>query len=102
MKPSKAAKAAKLAAGSATPEAPARPVARAASGPSKSTVNRQLRETEKAMALAKGRVDRLTTQLTGQTDHAELSSLGAELSAAQQELDALESRWLELAELQDV
>ena len=74
----------------------------AASGPSRSTVNRQLRDTEKAMALAKGRVDRLTTQLTGETDHAQLSVVGAELTAAQSELDSLESRWLELAELHDV
>ena len=74
----------------------------AVSGPSRSTVNRQLRDTEKAMALAKGRVDRLTTQLTGETDHAQLSVVGAELTAAQSELDSLESRWLELAELHDV
>ena len=71
------------------------------SGPSKSTVNRQLRETEKALALAQGRVERLTAQLTGQSDHAQLAATGAELTAAQSELDALESRWLELAELQD-
>jgi len=71
------------------------------SGPSKSTVNRQLRETEKALALAQGKVERLTAQLTGQADHAQLAAAGAELTAAQQELDTLESRWLELAELQD-
>ena len=101
-KAAKPAKSAKSAAGSPSPPvAPSRATGVRQPGPSKSTVNRQLRETEKALALAQGRVDRLTTQLTGQTDHAELAALGAELSTAQQELDALESRWLELAELQD-
>ena len=100
VKPSKPSNAAVRA--PATRAAPA-PVARTAnkSGPSKSTVNRQLRETEKALALAQGKVERLTAQLTGQSDHAQLAATGAELTAAQGELDALESRWLELAELQD-
>ena len=75
--------------------------ASSASGPSKSTVNRQMRETEKAMALAQGRVERLTAQLTGESDHAQLAATGAELTAAQNELDALESRWLELADIYD-
>jgi ATP-binding cassette subfamily F protein uup len=100
VKPSKPSNAAVRAA--ATPAAPP-PITRTTnkSGPSKSTVNRQLRETEKALALAQGRVERLTAQLTGQSDHAQLAATGAELTAAQGELDALESRWLELAELQD-
>jgi ABC transport system ATP-binding/permease protein len=99
----KAPKPSKSGAQSATPAAAPVPRAKpAAAGPSRSTVSRQLRDTEKAMALAKGRVDRLTTQLTGETDHAQLSVVGAELTAAQKELDALESRWLELAELHDV
>ena len=85
----------------AAPTVAAAPRTTNKSGPSKSTVNRQLRETEKALALAQGKVERLTAQLTGQSDHAQLAATGAELTAAQGELDALESRWLELAELQD-
>ncbi len=68
--------------------------------PSQYTVGRQLRETEQAMVKAQKRVDQLTEQLAGLTDHAELHSLGSDLAAAQAELDELESRWLELAELQ--
>jgi ATP-binding cassette subfamily F protein uup len=70
------------------------------SGPSPYTVGRQLRETEQAMVKAQKRVDQLTERLAGLTDHAELHALGSELAVAQDELDALESRWLELAELQ--
>jgi ATP-binding cassette subfamily F protein uup len=70
------------------------------SGPSPSTIGRRLRETEQAMTKAQAMVDRLTEQLTGTTDHATLSALGAQLADAQAELDALEERWLELAELQ--
>jgi ABC transport system ATP-binding/permease protein len=69
-------------------------------GPSQYTVGRQLRETEQAMVKAQKRVDQLTERLGGATDHAELHSLGSELAGAQAELDELESRWLELAELQ--
>ncbi len=68
--------------------------------PSQYTVGRQLRETEQAMVKAQKRVDQLAEQLAGLTDHAELHSLGSDLAAAQAELDGLESRWLELAELQ--
>jgi ABC transport system ATP-binding/permease protein len=69
-------------------------------GPSPSTIGRQLRDTEQAMTRAQALVDRLTERLAGTTDHAELSELGSELATAQAELDALEERWLELAELQ--
>ena len=72
---------------------------KAKSGPSPYTIGRQLRETEQAMVKAQRRVDQLTEHLAGLTDHAELHSLGTELAVAQDELDALESRWLELAEL---
>ena len=80
------------------PSAAAAPKAKG--GPSPYTVGRQLRETEQAMVKAQKRVDQLTERLAGLTDHAELHALGSELAAAQDELDALESRWLELAELQ--
>jgi ATP-binding cassette subfamily F protein uup len=69
-------------------------------GPSPSTIGRRLRETEQAMVKAQALVDRLTERLTDTTDHAELASLGSELAAAQADLDELEERWLELAELQ--
>ena len=67
-------------------------------GPSPSTIGRRLRETEQAMTKVQTRIERLTEQLTGTTDHAELASLGAELAAAQSELDTLEETWLELAD----
>jgi ATP-binding cassette subfamily F protein uup len=90
------------------PVTAAAPVARAAAptrktsnGPSQYTVGRQLRETEQAMVKAQKQVDRLTERLSSVTDHTELGSLGNELATAQAELDQLESRWLELAELQN-
>ena len=70
-------------------------------GPSPSTVNRRLRETERAMAKAQQRVDTLAARLVGLTDHAELGAIGAELTDAQRELDGHETAWLELAALQD-
>ena len=100
VKPSKAAKAAKLAAGSAMPDGSTRPAARASRAQQVDGQSSAARDRE-GDGTGAGTVERLTAQLTGQTDHAELSSLGAELTAAQHELDALESRWLELAELQD-
>ena len=47
-----------------------------------------------------GECDQLTERLAAVTDHTELHALGSDLAAAQAELDDLESRWLELAELQ--
>jgi ATP-binding cassette subfamily F protein uup len=78
--------------------APSKP--KSSGGPSAYTVGRQLRETEQAMVKAQKHVDRLAGQLATVSDHAELTSLGTELATAQGELDELESRWLELAELQ--
>jgi ABC transport system ATP-binding/permease protein len=80
--------------------APKPQATKAPSGPSPYTVGRQLRETEQAMVKAQKQVDRLTERLATVTDHQELTSLGTELTTAQAALDALESRWLELAELQ--
>jgi ATP-binding cassette subfamily F protein uup len=94
--------AAPAAAKAATPSSVAR--RKATSGPSPSTVGRQLRETEQAMVKAQKRVDQLTERLAtidhSTVDHTEFTAVGTELAAAQAELDALESRWLELAELQ--
>ncbi len=73
----------------------------ARTGPSASTIGRQLRETEQAMVKAQKRVDTLTTKLTGLTDAGELQSVGQELSDAQNELDEVELRWLDLAEQQE-
>jgi ABC transport system ATP-binding/permease protein len=94
------------ASGGATPK-PGRTTSAAAkprsspSGPSPYTVGRRLRETEQAMVKAQKRVDQLGERLRAVSDHAELAALGAELTAAQAELDELESAWLELAELQE-
>jgi hypothetical protein len=52
------------------------------------------------MSKAQRLVDRLHEQLTAASDHTALASVGAELAAAQAELEVLELRWLELAEQQ--
>ena len=52
------------------------------------------------MVKAQKKVDQLTERLTTVADHTELTTLGTDLAMAQLELDDLESRWLELAELQ--
>ena len=51
-----------------------------------------------AMAKAQRRVDQLSEQLEGVTDHTELATLGADLAEAQAELTELEDRWLELSD----
>jgi ATP-binding cassette subfamily F protein uup len=96
-----------LAERSAAPSSPtktasvkAAPGSKPKAGPSPYTVGRQLRETEQAMVKAQKRVDQLTEQLAKITDHIELTALGTELASAHEHLDELESRWLELAELQ--
>ena len=53
------------------------------------------------MVRAQKRVDTLTTKLTGLTDAGELQRVGQELSEAQNELDEIELRWLDLAEQQE-
>ncbi len=70
----------------------------ARTGPSPSTLGRQLREAEQSMVKAQKRVDALTEQLTGLTDSSELQQVGQDLATAQSELDEHELRWLELAE----
>lgn len=67
--------------------------------PSPSTISRQLRTTELAIAKMTTRRDRLTDQLSGMQDHGELTRIGAELTEVQAELDRLEEIWLELAEM---
>ena len=52
------------------------------------------------MVKAQRRVDELTAELADLTDHERLAERGAVLAAAQDELDRLESEWLELAEQQ--
>jgi len=67
-------------------------------------VGRRLRETEQAMVKAQQRVDALQERLAeaaGTAGHEHLAELGADLATAQADLDTLESRWLELAELQE-
>jgi ATP-binding cassette subfamily F protein uup len=73
----------------------------ARTGPSASTIGRQLRAAEQSMVKAQKRVYTLTTKMTGLTDAAELQRVGQELSDAQAELDDLEMRWLDLAEQQE-
>ena len=68
--------------------------------PSPSTIGRRLRETEQEMSRAERRRDVLVDQLAAATAHADLARIGAELAEAQSSLDALEERWLDLAEQQ--
>ena len=70
----------------------------ARTGPSRSTLGRQLRAAEQAMVKAQNRVNSLTERLTGLTDPAELHEVGQDLATAQSELDEHELLWLELAE----
>lgn len=70
------------------------------SGPSPSTIGRRLRDTEQEMAKVQRRRDTLAGTLASATDHDELARIGSELAEVQTELDTLEERWLELAELQ--
>jgi len=86
---------------SATKSAQAGKPKAARTGPSPSTLGRQLRSVEQAMVKAQKRVDTLTMTLTGLTDAVELQRVGQELSDAQTELDEHEMRWLDLAELQE-
>ena len=79
---------------------PGKPKA-ARTGPSASTLGRQLREAEQGMVKAQKRVDTLTTKLTGLTEAGELQRVGQDLSDAQAELDDVEMRWLDLAEQQE-
>ena len=64
-------------------------------------LGRQLRDAEKAMSRLTRRRDTLHDQLVATADHVELTRLGADLRAVQDELDAAEERWLELAEAMD-
>ena len=61
-------------------------------------IARLLREAEKRMAQRQRNRNRITETLTGTHDHQEMRRLGAELAAAQAELDSAEERWLALAE----
>jgi hypothetical protein len=53
------------------------------------------------MTRSERRIGQLTERLAGATDHVALAQLGSELAESQAELDALERRWLELAELRE-
>jgi len=71
-------------------------------GPSKSTLRHRLKDTEKAIRKAEKLVTSLTERLAEATDHAAMSTLGTELSAAQADLDQLEEQWMETSiELED-
>jgi ATP-binding cassette subfamily F protein uup len=71
-----------------------------AKGPSAYTIGRRLRDTEQEIVKAERVRDRLVAALAAATDHGDLARIGAELTAAQAGLAALEEQWLELAEQQ--
>ncbi len=64
-------------------------------------VGRLLRESEKEMTRLGRQRDKLHEELLSTADHVELIRLGAELRSVQDELDAAEERWLDLAEQAD-
>jgi ATP-binding cassette subfamily F protein uup len=65
---------------------------------SASTLRRLLKDAEKGLAAATRKRDALAAEITGVTDHRELTALGERLTAAQTKVDAAEELWLELAE----
>ena len=65
---------------------------------SASTLRRLLTDAEKALAKATKRRDALAAEITGVSDHVQLTELGARLTDAQNAVDAAEHTWLELAE----
>ena len=72
---------------------------KAPTGPSASTLGRQLRDTEKEIAALERRRDRLVGELEAAgTDVDALTRVGKELAALEAELGASEQRWLDLAE----
>ena len=64
-------------------------------GPS---IGRLLRDAEKQLTRLGRRRETLHEALVATTDHVELNRLGSELRAVQEELDAAEEQWLDLAE----
>jgi ABC transport system ATP-binding/permease protein len=81
------------------PTAPPSPTARSRSSRGSATPNgRLLREAEKSMTRLQRRRDKITEMLTEPQDHVQLTKLGAELAAAQTDLDQAEELWLTLAE----
>jgi ATP-binding cassette subfamily F protein uup len=77
--------------GPAPHDAAPRPVPGASPG-------RRLREVEKELTRLGRRRDKLHEALVATGDHVELTRLGVELRAVQEELDAAEEQWLDLAE----
>jgi ATP-binding cassette subfamily F protein uup len=72
---------------------------KAPSGPSPSTLGRQLRDTEKSIAALERQRDRLVGELEAAgADVDALARVGTELAALEVELGAAEQRWLDLAE----
>jgi len=78
--------------------APVPIAARPAARPGGPPVGRLLRETEKQMARLERQRDKIHEALVATADHVELTRLGSELRAVQDELDAAEERWLTLAD----
>jgi ATP-binding cassette subfamily F protein uup len=85
----------------AAPEVPS-PVPTSARAPSDGPpVGRLLREAEKEMTRLGRQRDKLHEELLSTSGHVQLTRLGAELRSVQDELDAAEERWLDLAEQAD-
>jgi predicted nucleic acid-binding Zn-ribbon protein len=61
-------------------------------------VGRLLRDADKELAKLGRQRDKMHDALVATTDHVELTRLGAELRAVQDEIERTEERWLALAE----
>ena len=82
----------------ASPQKKTAPI-KAPSGPSPSTLGRQLRDTEKEIAVLERRRDKLVGELeSAGADVDVLTRVGNELAALEAELGAAEQRWLDVAE----
>ncbi len=76
-----------------TPKKPA-----AASGPSHGTLRYRVKQLEKRMRPLERRRDELHEALAGEQDYERISTLGADLTAVEQELGKLEDDWLDLSQ----
>jgi ATP-binding cassette subfamily F protein uup len=70
-------------------------------GRSPSTLRRLIKQAEASTERLETERDRLTDELSGETDHARLAELGARLSEVTAELTAAEEAWMALAEEQE-
>jgi ATP-binding cassette subfamily F protein uup len=79
----------------------AEPASPKRSGPSPSTLHRQIREADKEIARLQRQRDQLYAELTDTTEYGLAGALGAQLAEVQAALDRAEHRWLEMHDALD-